>query len=44
MPAVAGAGWLIEHALAIPTAIFAALRYNARATRMGALLGFLLGH
>ena len=44
MPALAGAGWLIEHALAVPTAILAALCHWAFAAEMCALLGFLFSH
>jgi hypothetical protein len=44
MPAPADAGWLIEHALAVETAIFAALCRRAIASRMCALLSLLFGH
>ena len=44
MPALASGGWLIEHALAVGTAILLALGYRAFATRMIALVGVLFGH
>ena len=44
MPALAGNGRTIAHALAVGAAILAPLRYRAFTSWMGTFVGFLFGH